>query len=478
MSEESIQYPELTDDLKRGLSLKSLKYFGAGAIMASVTIGSGETFFASRGGAIFGYVLLWCFVASAIMKGVQVYAAARHMTLTGVHPMTHWGRMPGPRNWVPWTFTFLSLACFPFWLAGLPMFIGKTINWIFSIKGTEAELLLYARSWGTLVIVVAVTFTWFQTYRALERAQTIIVGMLLISVLAACFAAQPDWLAALIGTFVPNVPDYEPWVQEKYPKVAGKAIWIAIGGFLGAIGGGTYDYIGYVGCFREKKWGLIGTRDGDDDTGTLPLDTSEENVQRGRRWLLPARIDVGVGFFCVLIFTICFVLLGASMLHSEQIVPDSIDPLRHQAVFLTQFHPAMKFLYQIGIFTAFFGTIYGAYEIYMRTAQECLHPLSERVRNLPEKKFRMIILAYCALGGLALLWTMDSPVSIVEPAAIVGGVFACGLWCFAMIWADKKFLPKPLQMRPILLGLTAISGLFLTALGAKAIIDYLNKLFS
>jgi hypothetical protein len=47
-----------------------------------------------------------------------------------------------------------------------------------------------------------------------------------------------------------------------------------------------------------------------------------------------------------------------------------------------------------------------------------------------------------------------------------------------MIWADKKFLPKPLQMRPILLGLTAISGLVLTALGAKAIIDYLNKLFS
>ncbi len=131
MSEE-LTYPELTEDLQGGLKLKSLKYFGAGAIMASVTIGSGETFFASQGGATFGHTLLWCFVASAIMKGVQVYTAARHMGLTGEHPMTHWGRLPGTRiagiPIIPWLMGLLSMACFPFWLAGLPMFIGQIIN--------------------------------------------------------------------------------------------------------------------------------------------------------------------------------------------------------------------------------------------------------------------------------------------------------------------------------------------------------------
>jgi Mn2+/Fe2+ NRAMP family transporter len=56
-------------------------------IIASVTIGSGELVWASRSGAIFGYQLLWCFLLAGVFKGVQVYVAARHMTLTGEHPM-------------------------------------------------------------------------------------------------------------------------------------------------------------------------------------------------------------------------------------------------------------------------------------------------------------------------------------------------------------------------------------------------------
>ena len=127
---DPIVYPELPSELQGGFSWRWLKYFGAGAIIASVTIGSGETIFASRGGAIFGYALLWCFVGGGILKGVQVYAAARHMTLTGEHPLTHWAAMPGPRKWVPWTIGIISFLCFPFWHAGLPLALGTTMNWI------------------------------------------------------------------------------------------------------------------------------------------------------------------------------------------------------------------------------------------------------------------------------------------------------------------------------------------------------------
>ena len=64
----------------------------------------------------------------------------------------------------------------------------------------------------------------------------------------------------------------------------------------------------------------------------------------------------------------------------------------------------------------------------------------------------------------------------MTPAAIVGGVLTCGLWCFAMVWADRQFLPQPLRMRRGLLGLTCFSGVVLTALGAKAIWDYVAGL--
>ena len=93
---ETLRYPELSEQMKmRGIG-PMLAIFGPGAIIASVTIGSGETVFASRGGAIFGYSMLWCFIAGGFMKFIQVYSAARYITLTGEHPIERWKYLPGP----------------------------------------------------------------------------------------------------------------------------------------------------------------------------------------------------------------------------------------------------------------------------------------------------------------------------------------------------------------------------------------------
>jgi Mn2+/Fe2+ NRAMP family transporter len=101
MEEQRINYPEVTDALKSRNIWRMLKFFGPGAIMASLTIGGGETLFASRGGAIFGYTLIWAFMLSAIMKGVQVYTGMRYITLTGEHPLERWANFPGPRALFP-----------------------------------------------------------------------------------------------------------------------------------------------------------------------------------------------------------------------------------------------------------------------------------------------------------------------------------------------------------------------------------------
>lgn len=484
MADRLLVYPPLTKDLQSGLTWRSLKYFGAGAIMASVTIGSGETLFASRSGALFGYALVWCFVAGTLMKGFQVYSATRYMVLTGEHPMTHWAHLPGPRGWFPITIGAMSLLCFPFWQAGLPLMVGNIINWVFDVRGTETQLWVYQRIWATLAVVAAVTCVWLESYAFLEKAQVLIVGMLLGCLLAATVVAQPDWLAALVGAITPRVPDFDPWVTVKYPDIAARSPWVETLTCLGAVGGGTYDYVGYVGFLREKAWGAIGTRHGKYEidasvpSSPLPIDTSADNVRRARRWLLPTQIDNGIGFACVLVFTLCFILLGARILHPAELVPADNELFSHQATFLTSMHPALLYVYQLGIFMAFFGTIYGAYEVYARTAHECLMPVSRLVRQMPFNQFRRGLVLYCAALGLLLLWTLPmKPEDIVAPAAILGGVFTCGLWCLAMLWTDRRFLPKPLQMRWPLFGAVAVSGVVLTLLGIKAIWDYVAGWF-
>ena len=45
-----------------------VRIFGPGAIIASLTIGTGELIFSTRGGAIFGYDILYVFAIISLLK--------------------------------------------------------------------------------------------------------------------------------------------------------------------------------------------------------------------------------------------------------------------------------------------------------------------------------------------------------------------------------------------------------------------------
>ncbi len=467
---EPYRYPPLGESLKKGGFLSVFAFFGPGAIIASVTIGSGETVFASRGGAIFGYTLLWCFLGGGLMKFILVYTAARYITLTGEHPVERWSYLPGPRGWMVWILAITSILCFPLWLSGLPKMLGGLTIWILGLEGTP--LWGDARVWGTIFVVVAITLTVIQSYAALEYTQTFLVAFFLACILVACVASQPDWAAALAGSVIPRMPSYEPWVAASYPVIASRPVWIEVGTYLGAVGGGTYDYFGYIGMLREKKWGLLGQKIESGAKG-VSLAEDDENIRLGKQWLKAPFSDVSISFLCVVLFTFAFVILGAATLHPEQVVPEGQQLLTVQSGFLTILHPKLLYLYEAGVFLAFFGTILAAYELFTRTTKECLQPLLPAVRRAPLKKVRTWVVTYCGVVGLAIMWLGGNPVQIVTPAALFGGVFTCGLWCLLMVWTDWKFLPRALRMGWGLRILNILSGLFLAGWGARGIYEFL-----
>ena len=480
----SAQYPELTEDLKNRSFLGMLKIFGPGAIIASVTVGSGETIFASRGGAIFGYSLLWCFVISAVLKGIQVYSGARFITLTGRHPMESWRELPGPKGWFVWFIAVMTIIWMPFWLGGgLPKMLGDFTNWVVGFPGRAdpATFNLFGRLWATLFIVVAIIFTWIQSYGFLEKFQTCVVALLLFCMLVAAAVSHPDIMKIITGTLIPTAPSYEPWLLDNFPDFRARSPWVEMVVYLGAIGGGTQDYIGYVGLLRTKAWGIMKWKDGEASEPPTEIDESDENVQRGRGWLWAPFADVFVSFLCVLVFTICFVVLGAAILHPNHEVPSGFDLLTLQLTYLVRSEQAaalqwfLGFIYKTGVFFAFFGTILGAYELYTWTTRECLVAVMPHLKSVPIRKFRLGTLLWCGLGGLALLWGLDKdPVVIVTPAALVGSALTCGLWCFAMLWSNQVHTPKSLRMGAGLQIGLVIAGLVLTIIPIIGIKNYIK----
>jgi Mn2+/Fe2+ NRAMP family transporter len=471
----NLTFPPLSAELRSNRLLDLLKLFGPGAIIASVTIGSGETLFSSRGGAIFEYAIAWCFVFGLLMKGVQVYTSTRYITLTGEHPMAYWAFLPGPRAWFPICFGAMTLISFPFFLSSLPVMLGSLAQWVVGVGSPQV--------WGTFFVLLAILVTFIQSYSTLERVQTFIVGILLVGILIAAVVSNPSWLDLIQGVLVPVIPEYATWVQTSYPAIAARPSWVEVMTYLGVIGGGTQDYIGYVGMLREKGWGRLGIQNNDEGARTtathvpIPLSEHPDDVRTGLAWLKAPFTDTVVSFTAVLIFAIAFMILGATVLHQQQLIPDGFELLSLQAQFLTQFHPLLLYVYQIGIFTAFFGTILGAYELYTRTTYECLRPISPVFRQMPLRKIRVWVVTYTGIVGLVLIWTGWNPISLITPVSILTGVFMCGIWCFVMIWTDRRFLPAPYRMGRGLMSMNVLAGTAMCLFGLKAIIDYVSGMF-
>jgi hypothetical protein len=475
MAAEAIKSPPLSPQIRSKKIWDIFKFFGPGAIMASLTIGSGETFFASRGGAVFGYAILWTFVLGCFFKWVQCYTAMRYLTITGEHPIDRWAHFPGPRGWFPLLIAVLSIMCFPFWLSFLPSLLGTLCNWMFKFGDHLV--------WGTIWVLVAITLTIIGGYGVLEKVQLTLVALLIVAILFSVFYFQPNWGAVIIGSIIPRMPDYAPWIAEKYPEVAARPPWVEAVTYIGAIGGGTYDYIGYIGLLREKDWGMLGLPnleeiqrrifDLEEKGAKIPLSEEEKDVSNGLGWCKAPLIDSAVSFISVIVFASGFMIGGARLLHSEQLIPAGVKLLEYQASFLTNIHRWLLPLYDAGVFLAIAGTIYGAYEVYTRTAYECLRAVFPGLRDLKVDKVRPWVLLYVGLGGIILMWmTRVFPniklIDLPTPAAIIGGTMTCGIWCLAMIWTDRKFLPKPYQMNGLMVVLNVIAGLAMFYMGLQA----------
>ncbi len=466
-------------------------FLGPGVIIASVTIGSGELVWASRSGAIFGYGMLWCFLYAGVFKAIQVYTAARHMTLTGEHPMVGWKRLPGPPMWFPLLIAVPAVAVMPIAFSAIPEMLGGFIYRLVGMPTRDAQVGPYAHLefwinvWTSLVLCTCLALAVLSSYTALERTSSVVVAVLVICVACSVIVLGPSWSDAVAGLLIPRVPEFPQFVArpEYVDEFSQRSPWLEISLYLTAVGGGAYDYIGYVGMLRKKKWGLAGRNVatlGELEAAVAGNNSSaNETIRRARQWTLAPLIDASVSFFFVILVTLLFAMLGAMVLHNASTIPANNDLLGQQESFLTVLHPELRWLYRTAVFMAFIGTLYGAFQVYRYTFTESAAAIAPNWATPARMGFLgNAVVAYCFLGGLGIVWLPVAVAgSIVERmtiGSIVSGATSCGLWCFAMIWLDTVRLPAPLRMSWRLRGLTLIAGVSMTLLGVQTIIAYFS----
>ncbi|MDA0833629.1 MAG: Nramp family divalent metal transporter [Planctomycetota bacterium] len=467
-----------------------LRYLGPGVIIASVTIGSGELVYASRSGAIFGYSLLWCFLYAGLFKAIQVYTAARHITLTGEHPMVAWVDLPGPRGWFPLLVAVPAVVLMPIAFSGIPEILGGFVHRLTGMStsgpdiGPWNHLEFWINVWSGSLLTVCLILALGSSYQVLERVSTVVLAAIVLCVGVSVVVFWPDMWSLLSGLFVPRTPVYPEWLtsSDRYAhEFRDRSPWLEISIYLGAVGGGAYDYIGYIGMLREKKWGLAGrepvSRRQLDDAVAQDNPASATTIARGRQWERAPLYDTTASFFFVILVTLLFAVLAALVLHSDHAVPANNDLLNEQETFLSKLHPELRWVYRIGVFLAFIGTLYGAFDVYRHTFVESARAIAPKYSTPARRPWmRRGIVAYCFIGGLTMIWLPENVAGTIIKrmtfGSIISGATTCGLWCFVMLWTDHVRLPPPLRMSRTLKTLTFVSGLVMTTLGVIITIEY------
>ncbi|RCW45811.1 natural resistance-associated macrophage protein [Halopolyspora algeriensis] len=457
---------------KRISVITALKFFGPGAVIASLTIGSGESILASREGAVFGYTVLWAIMIGVIAKGALVYASNRHITLTGEHPITRFAQVfPGPRGWFPLLLAAICLVSFPGWASGVAVALGDYLQ---SLGAGNATFYALA------VVAAAGILSFLGGYGLLEKAQVAIAGFMVVLVLAAVFVARPDWLGVLSG-LVPGHFDYAPFVLSDYPEIAATPAWVELAVFMGGLGGGMYDYIGYSGMLREKRWGMLGHPEiaairqrlsSMDQHAPIPLSSEPAEVAKAKAWSRAPKLDTLAAFVAMGIIAAAFMINGATILGTQHQVPTDNEVLNLQSQFLATVAPLFEYFYIVAIVMVLFGTVYALWEVYTWTTYESLAAVSTSIRRRGQRGIRPYVYGWIALGSAMMILSGASFVALITPAALLGGVFACGLYGAGLLYVDHVNMPLAYRMGPALRLFVALGSAFLAIAGILALLSY------
>ena len=179
----------------------------------------------------------------------------------------------------------------------------------------------------------------------------------------------------------------------KYDSFRGRPVWLELTVAAAVIGGAAADYLCYVAFLREKNWGRS-------KMGIAAPDELEMSGRDPRHpvriWVRAALIDTVLSMVMIVFIASAFSILGTVILQGQQLVPEKDQELLlHQSQFLTKLSSSLLPLYQIAVFLAFFGNVYGGPEL-------AAHVYNEFFRSTPALQ-NWVSIIWTLLGGLGVM---------------------------------------------------------------------------
>jgi Mn2+/Fe2+ NRAMP family transporter len=414
--------------------LSYLKYFGPGAILASMTIGAGNIVLAPRVGAwaIPAYSALWIVTFAVITKGLTAYMATRYSLLSGEHIMTLFARFR-PRGWINIVSIIIGFALLPFIISTFLIILGNVITSFTDVGNFFI--------WGISIGLLLAFFGFFGSYKILQSVQLIFAVFLAFGAVVAIIVVNPDWLSIFSNLFNIQVPKVATWVPSNSDILA-VPVLLQLAAVYGTMNGAYADFTAYIAWWRKK--------------------TDEKKIQLGSETLSGMKVDLFLSLMIVAIFTIAFMAAGTVILGQEHSVPNGVQLIESQrSIYLTINSFVGTYLYPVAILAVIGGSIYAGMDAVPRMIKAWADPISKRIQKWSFKKFQGFILLYLLFVSVPLMF-IQQPIILATTYLLLTGVIGMWLLGWGALLANQKYLPKEQRFGKKMLIILLVNNLVVT----------------
>lgn len=347
-----------------------MRQVGPGIMAAATGVGAGDLVATMVAGSRYGYTLLWAVILGTAFKLALGEAVGRwHLTsgqtlLAGLRTLGKWALVYFGAYAIVWGFVYGATAMSA---SGLPL------NAMFPF--------LSVRYWAMLCGIAGFLLVWFGRYALLEKIMTVFIGIMFVTVVGTAVLVTPN-LGNLFTGFVPRLPD-------------GSMVYVL--GLIGGVGG-TITMAAYGYWTLAKGW-------------------------RGPRWLPMMRTDNAVGYVTTGIFVIAMLIVGAELLHGQEVVSGDKGLLLLGDILVADYGQWARIPFLIGFFAVSFTSVIGVWHGVSLLFADCWRTLRSSsdtsIEGGPAYKAYVLWLTF---PPMALLF-LDQPFQLTVAYGALGALF-------------------------------------------------------
>ncbi len=401
-----------------------LRHLGPGFILSASIVGSGELIATTALGAEAGFVAMWVILVSCLVKVFVQLEFGKHAIHSGETTFEAMNQLPGPKlgkgGWATWLWLLMMLIK-PLQVGGIIGGVGLCLNIIFPA--------IPVWLWVCLTAPVVSLMIFRGRYRFIEKVSLVMIGLFALFTVACVIGLQFTEFAIGADDLIEGISFWN--------GIPLATVGVAIAAF-GITGVGGDEVMAYNYWLLEKGYAAH----------TGPREDTPEWKARARGWIRVMYWDAFLSMVVYTLMTVAFYLLGAAVLHSQDLVPEGFETVRTLSrMYTDSLGIWAETAFLIGAFFVLFSTLFSALAAWSRQFSDAFGAVGLMDYHNPKHRARSIaILAFFfpALWAVLFFFFKD-PVFMV----LAGGAITAAILLLVVVAAVHfRYRRLPASLKP------------------------------